>query len=87
MFLANYSDGLSDLDCNAYIDAFKRSDKVARFLSVRVPQTFHIVHADDEHNVNQISELRAGRKPAHPEECQCSECWSDERIAALRGKA
>src|SRR5499427_2747196 len=42
---------------------------------------------DDEHNVNQISELRAGRKPAHPEECQCSECWSDERIAALRGKA
>ena len=54
MFLANYSDGLSDLDCNAYIDAFKRSDKVARFLSVRVPQTFHIVHADDEHNVNRL---------------------------------
>ena len=21
----------------------------------------------------------------HPEECQCSTCWSDERIAALRG--
>src|SRR5690349_18891731 len=54
MFLANYSDGLSDLDCNAYIDAFKRSDKVARFLSVRVPQTSHIVHADDEHNVHRL---------------------------------
>jgi hypothetical protein len=23
---------------------------------------------------------------SHPEECPCSECWSDERIAALRGR-
>jgi glucose-1-phosphate cytidylyltransferase len=47
MFLANYSDGLSDLDMNAHIDAAKKSGKIATFLSVSVPQTFHIVHADE----------------------------------------
>jgi glucose-1-phosphate cytidylyltransferase len=47
-FLANYSDSVTDLDLNAYIDAFKAKQKVACFLSVRVPQTFHIVRADAE---------------------------------------
>jgi glucose-1-phosphate cytidylyltransferase len=46
MFLANYADGVSDLDLNQYIDAFKKSGKIASFLSVKVPQSFHIVKAD-----------------------------------------
>jgi glucose-1-phosphate cytidylyltransferase len=54
VFLANYSDGLTDLDCNAYVESFLKRDKIATFLSVRVPQTFHIVHADTEHNVNKL---------------------------------
>ena len=48
MFLANYSDAVTDLDLGAYVDAFKARKKVACFLSVRVPQTFHIVRADAE---------------------------------------
>jgi len=48
VFLANYSDGLTDLDCAHYVDSFLKRDKIASFLSVRVPQTFHIVHGDAE---------------------------------------
>jgi glucose-1-phosphate cytidylyltransferase len=48
MFLANYADGLSDLDCNEYVESFKKRGKTASFLSVRVPQTYHLVHADAE---------------------------------------
>jgi glucose-1-phosphate cytidylyltransferase len=55
VFLANYADGLSDLDLNAYIDTFLKRDKTACFLSVKVPQTFHIVHADAE---NQLQSLQ-----------------------------
>jgi glucose-1-phosphate cytidylyltransferase len=53
-FLANYSDGLTDLDLPGYVDSAIKRDKIATFLSVRVPQTFHIVHADGEHNVNKL---------------------------------
>src|SRR5215831_18523730 len=54
VFLANYSDGLTDLDLGRYVDAFMKRDKVACFLSVRVPQTFHIVHADGENDVQRL---------------------------------
>ena len=54
VFLANYADGLTDLDCNSYIESFLKRDKVACFLSVRVPQTFHIVHADQEHLAHKL---------------------------------
>jgi glucose-1-phosphate cytidylyltransferase len=54
VFLANYSDGLSDLDLDGYIQSFMKRDKIASFLSVKVPQTFHIVHADAENNVNKL---------------------------------
>src|SRR2546430_16899588 len=36
-FLANYSDGLSDLNCAAYVESFLKSGKIASFVSVRVP--------------------------------------------------
>jgi glucose-1-phosphate cytidylyltransferase len=54
VFLANYSDGVTDLDLDRYVDSFLKRDKTACFLSVRVPQTFHIVHADAENNVNKL---------------------------------
>jgi len=47
-FLANYADGLADLDLAKYVDDFNARGKTACFVSVRVPQTFHIVHADAE---------------------------------------
>lgn len=46
MFLANYSDGLSDLDLGAHIDRFKARDAIASFVSVRSAQSFHAVQAD-----------------------------------------
>ena len=48
MFLANYADGLSDLDLGAYLKSFQDSGKLASFLSVPVPQSFHVVHADSQ---------------------------------------
>lgn len=48
VFLANYSDGLSDLDLATHIPRFLSSGKIASFLSVRVPQTYHIVHSDTD---------------------------------------
>src|SRR5689334_24827851 len=44
MFMANYSDGLSDLCIPDYLDHFERSHKVASFLSVKLSQSFHIVN-------------------------------------------
>jgi glucose-1-phosphate cytidylyltransferase len=43
MFLANYSDGVSDLDLPAAISDFERSDATASFLAVRPAQSFHTV--------------------------------------------
>ena len=37
VFLANYADGLSDLDLKGYVDAFVEGGKVACFLSVPTP--------------------------------------------------
>src|SRR5262249_22485330 len=54
IFLANYSDGLSDLELNAYIDAFARRDEVACFLSVRAPHTYHIIQADADNHVTAL---------------------------------
>ena len=45
MFLANYADGLSDLDLGAYVDAFRASGRVASLVSVVAPQTFHLVES------------------------------------------
>jgi glucose-1-phosphate cytidylyltransferase len=46
VFLANYSDGLSDLHLPGYVDTFLRSDCVAQLLSVPAPHAFHIVESD-----------------------------------------
>ena len=46
IFLANYSDGLSDLPLEPYVDAFRASNAVATLVSVRPSQTFHVVDVD-----------------------------------------
>lgn len=46
MFLANYSDGLSDLPLDRYVADFEASGKTASFVSVPVPHTFHIVESN-----------------------------------------
>ncbi|MBS0581159.1 MAG: glucose-1-phosphate cytidylyltransferase [Proteobacteria bacterium] len=42
-FLANYSDGLSDAPLDSIIEDFRAKKAVASFLSVRSPQSFHMV--------------------------------------------
>lgn len=42
IFLANYSDGLSDVDLDNMTQRFRASGKVACFLAVRPPLTYHI---------------------------------------------
>lgn len=49
-FLANYSDGLGDVNLDEMIAKFKASGKVAAFLAVRPPLTYHIADiAEDGH--------------------------------------
>ena len=57
MFLANYSDGLTDLDLNAYIEAFEASRQVASFLAVKPPQSYHIASFGDDHQVTAMSPI------------------------------
>lgn len=54
MFMANYSDGLTDLDLNCYLDFFKLHNKVASFLCVKPSQSFHIVSMDGDGLVANI---------------------------------
>jgi glucose-1-phosphate cytidylyltransferase len=46
MFLANYSDGLTDLPLPDQIEAFKRSGAVGAFLSVKPNLSYHFVATD-----------------------------------------
>jgi glucose-1-phosphate cytidylyltransferase len=54
MFLANYSDGLSDVNLNEVIDRFKRSGKIACFLAIRPPLTYHLVDMADDGAVREF---------------------------------
>jgi len=54
-FMANYSDGLSDLDLNIYLDHFHKKDKVASFLCVRPSQSFHLVNFDGDNDVESLA--------------------------------
>ncbi len=54
VFLANYADGLSDLPLDDYVDSFLARGKVAAFLSVPLPQSFHIVHTSDDGDVTGL---------------------------------
>jgi len=54
-FMANYSDGLSDLDLNRYLDNFRQKNKIASFLCVRPSQSFHPVDFNDAEEVESLS--------------------------------
>jgi len=54
-FMANYSDGLADLDLDLYLDNFHRQGKIASFLCVRPSQSFHLVDFDDHNEVTSLS--------------------------------
>ena len=56
-FLANYTDGLSDVDLPNMIDAFRDSGCIGSFLSVTPSQSFHSVQIGDEGKVKKIEPI------------------------------
>ncbi len=54
MFLANYSDGLTDVNLDEMIEKFKASNKIAMFVAVRPPLTYHIANIDGGGNVKEF---------------------------------
>lgn len=58
MFLANYSDGLTDLPLPKMIDEFSRDQHLTgMFACVRPRQSFHLVALDDTQLVTSIEEM------------------------------
>jgi len=57
MFMANYSDGLTDLPLDDHVNHFKKSDAVASFISVKPSQSFHTVKVNDEGYVTDIAHM------------------------------
>jgi glucose-1-phosphate cytidylyltransferase len=55
MFLANYSDQLSDLPLPKYLDSFERSNAVAGFVSVKPSQSYHVARIAADGMVEGIS--------------------------------
>jgi glucose-1-phosphate cytidylyltransferase len=47
-FLANYSDGLTDLRLPEYIEHFRRREKIGGFMAVRPPQSYHVVSIEGD---------------------------------------
>ncbi len=58
MFLANYSDGVSDLPLPSMIDHFRGQDAVACFVGVAPTQSFHLVAAEPTGRVKSIRHVK-----------------------------
>jgi len=54
IFLANYSDAVSDLPLDNYLQFFLAQDKIASFVSTRPSQSFHTVHFGADHLVQEV---------------------------------
>ena len=57
MFMANYSDGVTDLRLDEYIEEFKRRDKVASFVAVRPPGSYHVIKIGEDGGVTGIEPM------------------------------
>ncbi|MGO8916809.1 MAG: sugar phosphate nucleotidyltransferase [Stellaceae bacterium] len=57
IFLANYSDGLTDFPLPVMVDAFARSSNIATFLSVRPNSSFHFVTRREDGLVTSIDDV------------------------------
>lgn len=58
VFLANYSDGLTDMPLEPYLDQFHRQRKIASFLCVKPAQSFHAVTVGQDSLVSDIQAAR-----------------------------
>ena len=55
IFLANYSDGLTNVNLDDMIERFKRSDKIACFLAIRPPLTYHLADIEGDGRRPRVS--------------------------------
>ncbi len=58
MFLANYTDGISDLPLPAMIEHFQAQDAVACFVGVAPTQSFHLVKVEAQGRVRSIQHVK-----------------------------
>lgn len=58
MFLANYSDGVSDLPLPAMLEYFRQRSAVACFAAVAPSQTFHLVRVEEGGAVKSIHHVK-----------------------------
>lgn len=72
LFLANYSDGISDLPLDHYLEEFRRRNAVAGLAAMRAAQSFHAVRTDDDGAVESLAPLSA------------AECWVNGGFFCLR---
>ena len=61
MFLANYTDGLSDVPLSGVIDMFSRSAKIGCFVSVKPKASFHMIETDSAGVVKDIRHIGRSR--------------------------
>jgi glucose-1-phosphate cytidylyltransferase len=71
-FLANYADGLTDLQLPALIDQFDESDSVATFLGVKPRLSFHLMDSDEDGWVSQLTPIAS------------SDLWMNAGFFAMR---
>lgn len=57
VFLANYSDGLSNLPLDEMLNHFYLHNKIGCFLSVQPTQSFHVVSMKEDNVVNSIQPI------------------------------
>ena len=57
MFLANYTDGLSDVPLPAVIESFKNSGNIACFVSVKPRASFHLIDMEPDGVVKSIEHI------------------------------
>lgn len=57
-FLANYSDGLTDLPLDKQIEECRRRDKMASFMCVKPTLSYHLVELAEDRLVSSIQEVR-----------------------------
>lgn len=58
VFLANYSDGLTDLYLPDMIEHFYKQDKIASFICVKPSHSFHLVSTQENGIVNDIVDVK-----------------------------
>lgn len=57
VFLANYSDGLTDLPLPVHLDHFRQHEAIASFVSVKPNLSYHLVSCEDGGRVTSIQEI------------------------------